>query len=831
MAVRQHNTTKSLLATARGLVSRLVDAGYGVVRLVADSKAPAETGWQRQSPTGKTGMALYDRMMADSRPVGLTPGPGHWVLDVDSAEREGMLREIPEIRDLLAEAPITETPGGGLHAYLREPPGIQLAQFQGNRAVFGPLVEKTGRGGKKHRTNDVDSRAHGQGQVVAPGSRTKAGRYRVRPGTEDRWPPPMVPAALAERINDETLSGTTTLAPSPEEQTAKTGSGSVPRHDILIAAVKECYRAGLSKKDARKGCFDVNLKLDDPLPSARFEDEFDRGWGWASRKWPRASSPEVMLKRAEQQARLRSGDFIFDSGGCAAHFRREVLEPSGRVILPWPGSEDVFAVFHPAEGTDEADFGKPECPGAWRGRSRLVLSDEIRAVLEKARNEVAPKTKVSAGLVAETLKTLCEHYWARFFADDVALRWDHGPGVLAFPDGRVLDFTSPAALDPSVPLSSAVRPARMSDLVMHHTEAAPSEIETPTYDRFMEEITLGDPELQADLERIPATALLRRKRQRILVMLGEGGNGKGTLLALWNDILGTYFHFVGEAWRGGGKAFWQADLEGRSLAVFDDSITERGFPWDTLKLITGGGIITAEHKHERQREFRADLQVVLTLNRLPNSRFKGASEKRRLVVHPFDFDVNEQKGREDENLSLKLGAEIPGILRRYLERAREIAISGSHDPVLDEMGERTRQATSEAWKRIAVVDRFVSQECIFDPKARIARTELWRAFKDWKAHAGETGTQQTLYQELAKMEGVLERRDRDGGDRLCFYGIRLRADHEEPYTQEAAPAAPQPTNGAAPGPTPPPEPGAHREPESPPPAPPEDWVSDSDPGF
>lgn len=176
--------------------------------------------------------------------VGLATGPsGLCVLDLDTLKPGESAAEAPEpwrqagascgedvlilLADHAAESPLADTftvatPSGGLHLYYRAPAGVELRNTGGEAGH--------GLGWK------VDTRAGG-GYVVAPGSITPTGTYRV---VLDVDPAPL-PDWLAERL---------TPAPLPPAPVVPIRTGYGRRSRYLEAAV----RAESAKvTDAAKG--------------------------------------------------------------------------------------------------------------------------------------------------------------------------------------------------------------------------------------------------------------------------------------------------------------------------------------------------------------------------------------------------------------------------------------------------------------------------------------------------------------------------------------------------------------------------------------------------
>ncbi|SDD94946.1 bifunctional DNA primase/polymerase [Actinokineospora iranica] len=248
-------TTADMLAVALDAVAR----GWKVFPLRPNSKKPPALHGERDCP--RTGICATDhqgweqRAMGDpdrvrwfwtSRRfcgcnVGIATGPsGLVVVDLDMPKspadrpKDGLnrgegIRDGADVftavcADLGHQVPwettTVRTPTGGTHLYYAAPQGVELRNTEGSSGH--------GLGWK------VDTRAWG-GYVVAPGSITPAGTYRL---IEDRAPLPL-PSWLTARL---------TPPPPPAPRTAAPATGSDRRPAYVAAAIQgECDRVAAAR--------------------------------------------------------------------------------------------------------------------------------------------------------------------------------------------------------------------------------------------------------------------------------------------------------------------------------------------------------------------------------------------------------------------------------------------------------------------------------------------------------------------------------------------------------------------------------------------------------
>src|SRR5262249_14173801 len=106
-------------------------------------------------------------------------------------------------------------------------------------------------------------------------------------------------------------------------------------------------------------------------------------------------------------------------------------------------------------------------------------------------------------------------------------QFDKNPFLLGAPRGQVIDLKT-----------GSTRPARPEDYLSKSVACLP-EGDCPQWIKFIEDITRGDADLRDYLQRMLGYWLTAEVREHCLVVLhGEGGNGKGTLIAIVQYILG-----------------------------------------------------------------------------------------------------------------------------------------------------------------------------------------------------------------------------------------------------------------------------------------------------
>jgi P4 family phage/plasmid primase-like protien len=220
-----------------------------------------------------------------------------------------------------------------------------------------------------------------------------------------------------------------------------------------------------------------------------------------------------------------------------------------------------------------------------------------------------------------------------------------------------------------------LRPHRAEDRI---TKLAPVEYEAtaqaPRFEAFVTEIMGGSDSVASFLQRwfgYCATGSVRE--QKLVVHVGMGANGKGTLLNAVADVLGEYAGTAAPSLLTGGSERHPteiADLFGRRLVTAhetdDGAVLREGF----VKQATGGDTMKGRWMRADFFEFRPTHKLQMLTNHKPQIRGQDFGIWRRvlLVRYPLRFGTAEQiiDGKadrvRDNSLADALKEERRGVL-------------------------------------------------------------------------------------------------------------------------------------------------------------------------
>ena len=191
--------------------------------------------------------------------------------------------------------------------------------------------------------------------------------------------------------------------------------------------------------------------------------------------------------------------------------------------------------------------------------------------------------------------------------------------------------------------------------------------ECPTWDLLMKNLTRNRQHMIDAVEEFVGYILsgMEYHYNTILVLAGDGNNGKTTVLNCIKQIVGTK-NYTAISMKNLRNQFSPAALFGK-LANFGEEASEDSLrETDMLKALTGNADVDVERKFENPFTMRNRAKLVITYNKIPYISDKSEGMARRLLILPFDVNLKEEKHLLIPGISQKIEAELSGILNRAL---------------------------------------------------------------------------------------------------------------------------------------------------------------------
>ncbi len=300
--------------------------------------------------------------------------------------------------------------------------------------------------------------------------------------------------------------------------------------------------------------------------------------------------------------------------------------------------------------------------------------------------------------------------------------------------------------------------------------------------RFIAEIAGGDADLVAFLQRAVGMTLYGQPRERVLLVLhGEGANGKSTFLETLLELLGEYAVTTAAEtlMRRRNGSHIRSDLVALKGARFvSASESEEGAHLDVaiVKRLTGGDTITARPLYAKEISFPPTFIVWLATNHRPiiPDATNSIWDRVKLVPFAVRFLRAEQvallptEGEApappvmDLDLKRKLRTELPGILAWAAEGYRRYREGGLQEP------EVVKAATGEYREAQDVFGHWLAECCYTGrPDIRTPYKALYTSHTEW-----------------CKTYGVMAIGSTRFGDRMTERGYRsVNGTHGQKYRQ------------------------------------------------
>jgi putative DNA primase/helicase len=339
-------------------------------------------------------------------------------------------------------------------------------------------------------------------------------------------------------------------------------------------------------------------------------------------------------------------------------------------------------------------------------------------------------------------------------------QWDADPWLLGTPDGTI-DLRT-----------GKLMPARQGDYITKIASVTPAS-ESPAQScqmflEFFQRVTGGNEKLQDFLQRACGYCLTGLTIEDSLFFLhGLGANGKGVFLRTVSGILGDYHKTASmdmfTVTHSERHPTDLAMLRGARLVTAIE--TEEGKRWDEAKLkaLTGGDPIAARFMRQDFFEYTPQFKLMIAGNHKPSFRNVDEAIRRRVKLVPFTVTIPEAE--RDQELSTKLKADGPGILRWMIDGCLMWQRDGLNPPAI------VTNATDSYLTGQDDLQHFIDDACVTGANESDSSEHLWDGWTDWaEDHHEFVGTQRRFGDRL---EDKGYRRDREGIARTRIYrGIR-----------------------------------------------------------
>lgn len=496
--------------------------------------------------------------------------------------------------------------------------------------------------------------------------------------------------------------------------------GSDDRSQADFAACKDFIRAGVTEEDAHGVLNDNDTTK-----------VCERGPEYWSETWSNALT-DVVKECEEDGVPLPWSDSDTDGtqAPMTAQLRKATIEAEMEAVGDNPRDRELAYYLHNTlmKATDDAyRFMSATPAGTIYRYNNGVWTDDGKQFLRQLAAEGAGahySTGVHTQLVERVTALNAVH------VDELGT-----PARTIATENGLLD------LDPDTVPEERLQPLEpehyaLSQLPVEHDHEA----EAPRWERYIEESVEED--MRDALQEFAGYCLLDGELpyEKVLLLVGEGSNGKTKFLNVMTELLGTENttgHALGDLAH---SEYHRAELFGKFANIDADITGGIGHGGMFKKLSGGDRKVSARRPYEEPFDFHPTTKQLYSANEVPDAKDDTDAFYRRWVMVEFPrtfTDPGEPGPDKDPELERKLLEELPGILNW--------AIDGLHR--LLEQGHFTNEGSTEEKRRRWMdwgnsIEKFISA-CIDEEAPKADRGKhttrgVYARYSAWCHQAGET---------------------------------------------------------------------------------------------
>lgn len=245
------------------------------------------------------------------------------------------------------------------------------------------------------------------------------------------------------------------------------------------------------------------------------------------------------------------------------------------------------------------------------------------------------------------------------------------------------------------------------------------EAKSPRFDRFLKEILPGDDGNQKAILEYIGYGLFNDDcwLQKALFFIGEGSNGKSTLLDVIKELCGGRpnsismpFHAVSE------KENARVQLEDALFCISEESKATSLLESEMFKMLVSGGEVDAKKLYEDTYTFYNRAKFIMSFNNITASRDKTKALYRRIRMIEFT-----QTFAVDDTIKGELKKELAGIFNRVLEAYERLHEQRklTDSPFSDRLLENFKRDNDVCFTFLQDHFQVTSDENAFKPKQEI----------------------------------------------------------------------------------------------------------------
>jgi putative DNA primase/helicase len=255
----------------------------------------------------------------------------------------------------------------------------------------------------------------------------------------------------------------------------------------------------------------------------------------------------------------------------------------------------------------------------------------------------------------------------------------------------------------------------------------------------------------------------------MFVCVGEGANGKSTILDVVKELIGGYGastpFLTFDAKSRNEQTNDLARLKGKRFVSIVETDEDSYLAEAKVKLATGGEALTCRYLHKEFFEYKPQYKIWMATNRAPQIKGTDFGIRRRLLLIPFNKRF---EGSERVNgLKELLIKELPGILNWALEGLK----AWQREGLRENIPAAIVAATEEYKVENDMIDNWLLESVVKAPEeVKIRATDFYASYADYMRRSGVRPKGIITWGKDMKSRGIVKVRDAKGN---LYAGVRL----------------------------------------------------------
>ena len=298
----------------------------------------------------------------------------------------------------------------------------------------------------------------------------------------------------------------------------------------------------------------------------------------------------------------------------------------------------------------------------------------------------------------------------------------------------------------------------------------------PRITRFLGEVMYPE-DIPVAQEFVGYCLWKRYDGQKAVMLVGEGSNGKSTLISIIKALLGIQNISSRGLQELELNRFAKADLYGKLANLYADLPDTALKSTGTFKMLTGGDPISAEYKFRNAFPFVNYAKLIFSANKVPEVYEDTTAFFRRWII--LTFPNRFEGDKENKNLlqELETPEELSGFLNWALDGLKRLKANSWRFS----NSKSTDQVRDEYIRKSSPIQAFLDDRTKEASDAYVVKQDLYSAFTEYcRTNKLPAVTQQTFFHNLPIYVRVETVRKEIGGRRSwCFTGLRLKEGRED----------------------------------------------------